>query len=90
MLNTNPPKTASYRFLECIPGILVWLTFVISLILSIVAPLWAVVMIILFDLYWLIKVCYWLVYLFASFKKYHQSQKINWMQKKDQKNIQKK
>ncbi|HAZ16798.1 MAG TPA: hypothetical protein DCY49_02775 [Candidatus Jacksonbacteria bacterium] len=88
MLNTNPPKTASYRFLECIPGILVWLTFVISLILSIVAPLWAVVMIILFDLYWLIKVCYWLVYLFASFKKYHQSQKINWMQKKDEEHIQ--
>lgn len=87
MLNTNPPKTRLYRFTELIPGILIWVTFIISVILSIYAPLWAVNIIILFDLYWLIKVFYWLVYLFASFKKYKQCIATDWMQKIHNENI---
>jgi len=76
-LSSNP----IYRLLETIPALLVWGTLIGSIILSFFAPLIAIYIIILFDLYWLIKVVYWLVYLFISYKNYSRVIKINWLQK---------
>ncbi len=70
-----------YRLLEMVPAILVWGTFVGAIILSIYAPLWAIYFIIIFDLYWLIKAIYWLVYLFSSYYNYRRDIKINWLDK---------
>ena len=70
-----------YRLLEMIPAILVWGTFIGAIILSIYAPLWAIYFIIIFDLYWLIKAIYWLVYLFSSYANYRRDVKINWLEK---------
>ena len=67
-----------YRFLETIPAILVWGSLIGSIVLSYYAPLTAIYIIILFDLYWLIKALYWLVYLFGSYKKYRRDTKIDW------------
>lgn len=44
-----------YRFLELIPGLIIWGTFVLIILLSYFLPVWAAIFIIVFDLYWLLK-----------------------------------
>lgn len=70
-----------YRFLETIPATLVWGTLLGSVVLSYFAPLAAIYLIILFDLYWLIKAVYWLVYLFNSYRRYRHDTSINWFER---------
>ncbi|MBI2625582.1 glycosyltransferase family 2 protein [Candidatus Parcubacteria bacterium] len=71
----------AYRFLETIPGTLVWVTFFGSVVLSYYAPLIAIYIIILFDLYWLIKAVYWLVYLCNSYRHFRRDTAIDWLSK---------
>lgn len=67
--------------LEMIPGAMVWATFAIAIILSFVQPLWAVYFIVVFDLYWLLRVLYWLVYLLVSNRLLRRSLRIDWKRK---------
>jgi len=69
------------RFWEIIPGVLVWSTLLGALILSFVAPVWAIVFIILFDLYWLLRILYFVPFLIYSAIKFRRTIKINWMQR---------
>lgn len=64
------PKPTVYRVFEMIPGILVWSTLIGSVVLSVVKPLWAIYIIILFDLYWLMRVGYLLIHLLAGWRHY--------------------
>ncbi len=75
-----------YRLLEMIPATLVWGTFIGALALSIYAPLWAIYIIILFDLYWLIKAVYWLTFLFNSYRHYRRDTRIDWQAKLKEEN----
>ena len=68
-----------YRLLETIPATLVWVTLIGSVVLSYFAPLTAIYLIILFDLYWLIKAVYWLVYLFNSYQNYRRDTAVDWL-----------
>jgi hypothetical protein len=70
-----------YRFLEMIPGLLVWLTIIATVLLSIFRPFWAIYFIILFDLYWLIRVLYFIFYLVVSWRRYRMSVRENWLRK---------
>ena len=45
-----------YRLLEMVPGLMVWATFAIALGLSVFRPIWAIYFIIVFDLYWLVRI----------------------------------
>jgi cellulose synthase/poly-beta-1,6-N-acetylglucosamine synthase-like glycosyltransferase len=54
-----------YRFLEWVPGILVYGTFLLVILLSWFLPVWAAIFIIAFDLYWLLKTIH------LSFHHYH-------------------
>ena len=58
------PKTV-YRALEIIPGAMVWATLVGCIILSIVKPVWAIMFIIVFDLYWLMRVVYLIIFIIS-------------------------
>lgn len=62
-----------------IPGILVWSTFAIAILVSIIKPLWAIYFIIVFDLYWLFRVAYIMIHVLMSWHKYRQSIKIDWL-----------
>ncbi len=75
-----------YRFLETIPATLVWGTFIGALALSFWAPLAAIYIIILFDLYWLVKAIYWLIYLGNSYRRFRQDTCIDWLAKLKQEN----
>lgn len=79
------------RIWEMVPGVLVWLTLIMAVSLSFFAPTVAIVVIIVFDLYWLFRVLYFLIFLFLSWKKYRQTSAIDWqarlLQIKDQEKI---
>ncbi|MDD2807740.1 MAG: glycosyltransferase family 2 protein [Patescibacteria group bacterium] len=66
------------RILEMIPGILVWLTFLGIITLSFAKPLWAIYFIIAFDLYWLLRISYMLIYLLTSWFRFRRDKKIDW------------
>ncbi len=71
-------ERVKYRILEIIPGFLVWATFIIVLVLSFVRPLLAIYLIIAFDLYWLLRIIYMLIYVLASWHRYRRDLKVNW------------
>ncbi|MFH0952094.1 MAG: glycosyltransferase family 2 protein [Patescibacteria group bacterium] len=68
-----------YRILEMIPGLLVWATFILAISLSFIRPLWVIYFIIIFDLYWLVRVVYILVYIIIAFSRFRKAVKIDWL-----------
>src|SRR3989338_8749683 len=75
-----PQDREGYRRLELIPGILIWTTFLGSIVLSFIKPLWVIYFIILFSLYWILRVFYFVFYVTVSAIKYKQQIKINWLE----------
>lgn len=71
---------SSRRLLEIIPGLLVWVTLFVSLLLSFVRPLWMIYFIILFDLYWLLRILYFTPFTLVSWWRYRQALKRRWQQ----------
>ncbi len=67
-----------YRLFEIVPGFLVWVTLVGAVLISIWHPLWAIYFIILFDLYWLLRVMYLLIYLVSSWRRYQKTIATHW------------
>ncbi|MFH1171189.1 MAG: hypothetical protein V1778_01445, partial [bacterium] len=67
-----------YRILEMLPGVLVWGTFGVAILLSFLRPLWAVYFIVVFDLYWLVRVVYLLLYLVIGYRRYRQAILVDW------------
>lgn len=67
-----------HRFLEMIPALLVWGTFVAAILASFVAPLAAVVFIIIFDLYWMLRVLYFIIHLTAAYRQYRATMRVDW------------
>jgi len=69
------------RILEIIPGLLVWLTFILAVIFSFVKPIWVIGFIIAFDLFWLVRIIYFVVLVASSYKSYQRAVKIDWLEK---------
>ena len=74
-------ENIKFRILEVIPGFLVWATFIGVVALSFFKPLWAIYFIIAFDLYWLLRILYMLIYLLTSWWRFRRDAKINWFSK---------
>ena len=53
-----------YRLFETIPGLLVWGTLIVCVVLAFTRPLVMIYFIILFDVYWVLKVINFSFYLF--------------------------
>lgn len=77
----NPEKNWRYRLLEMIPGFLVWTTFVLAIVLSFVKPIWVIIFIIVFDLYWLLRIGYFIFWLVISWRKYRLAINEDWYKK---------
>jgi len=73
------PKNYKFRLLEMIPATLVWTSLITALVLSFVKPIWAIIFIIAFDFYWLLRVTHFVFLVTMSFRKYKNAQKENWM-----------
>ncbi len=70
-----------YRWLEILPGALVWLTLALSLVISFVRPVWAIAFIIVFDVFWLVRVLYVIAYLVLAYRRFRSAQRIAWRQR---------
>jgi cellulose synthase/poly-beta-1,6-N-acetylglucosamine synthase-like glycosyltransferase len=69
----------TYRWAEILPGALVWTTLVAAVALSRFAPLQVMYFIILFDLYWVLRVGYFVVLLLVSWSRYRRAIKVDWL-----------
>jgi len=72
-------KTSFYRFLERIPATLVWTTLLATVALSFLQPLWAILFIIVFDLFWVFRVFYFVFYITLSWLRYRRTIRRNWL-----------
>ena len=70
-----------YRLFEILPGLSVWLTLVICIFLAIFKPLWMIYFIIVFDIYWVLKVTNYSFYLLVAWYRFRQAKKVNWKKK---------
>ena len=70
-----------YRLYEILPGLSIWLTLIICFILSFFRPLWMIYIIIIFDVYWVLRVAYFSFYTILSWNRFRVAIKINWFEK---------
>lgn len=70
-----------YRLLEIFPGALSWLTLIALIFLSYWQPLWVAVFLLFFDVYWLLLVGYYGLYLLIGYWRFRRNLKIDWEQK---------
>lgn len=70
-----------YRWLEMLPGLAVWSSFAAALAISLLVPLVAIGFIVLFDVYWLVRVIYVGSYLIMGYRRYRAAQTVNWRQR---------
>jgi len=66
---------------EILPGLSIWLSLVIMLVLSFVKPLWMIFFIIIFDVYWVLKVVNFVFYLLLSWYRSGKVRKTDWRDK---------
>jgi len=67
------------KITEIFPATLVWLTLLVVIILSLARPLWAIYFILVFVIYWIIRLFYMMVWLVISWVKYRCDVKIDWL-----------
>jgi len=77
----EPKKRILYRFFEMLPGILSWATLLGALIFSWIAPRVVAFFIILFDLYWLLRIVYLSWHQISSFREMKKNLSIDWTKK---------
>jgi len=68
-----------HRFWEMVPGLLIWGTFLWAIVTSFFAPAVAVIFIIIFDLYWTMRVLYFLIFVVYAYRQYKNAMKIDWL-----------
>jgi len=70
-----------YRILEILPGFLSLGTLLALLFFSYFRPTWVAYFIIAFDVYWLLQVIFWALYLISGFKELKTNEKVDWEKK---------
>lgn len=70
-----------YRFYEILPGLSIWLTLALGILFSFIFPLGVIYAIIIFDVYWVLRVIYFSFYLILSWTRFRRAIKIDWMSK---------
>lgn len=82
-LSMNPNRFTQrervvYRFLETIQGSLTWITLVGSVLISLFSPVTAVLIIFVFDLYWLFKLVIFLLFMIIAWSRYRRDRNRDW------------
>lgn len=70
-----------FRFFEIIPGFFAWSTLILLIALSFTAPYFIAIFIIIFDIYWMIRIAYFYYHLSYAFKTMKWVLKIDWFEK---------
>ncbi|MFA5146243.1 MAG: glycosyltransferase family 2 protein [Candidatus Omnitrophota bacterium] len=75
-------RDRSYRRLfEIIPGLMTWTTLISLFVLAIIRPVWVAIFIIIFDLYWAIRVGYLTTLLLFAYRRLGKEKKIDWIER---------
>jgi hypothetical protein len=70
-----------YRLYEILPGVSILGCLILALVLSVVYPVAMIYFIILFDVYWLLKVFNYVLYLTIAWHRFARARRIDWMAK---------
>lgn len=70
-----------YRFFEILPGASIWFTLIASIVLSFIRPLWMIYFIIVFDVYWVLRVLNFSIYLIVASYRFYVAKRLNWTEK---------
>ncbi len=70
-----------YRMYEMLPGISIWGTLICAVVLSFVRPLWMIYFIVLFDIYWVLKVINFSFYLLVAWRRFSHAKRTDWKDK---------
>lgn len=87
MFNFPSPKTTEkwdyrlQRSLEILPGVITWFFLIFSVYLSFKAPIAVAVFIIIFDLYWMVKVFYITTFAILGYRRMRIWGEIDWLEK---------
>ncbi len=69
------------RAFETVPGLLVWTTLLGIVVFSFLAPVWAAVFVIIFDIYWIHKALYISLFAFVGQRDVVEHKRINWWER---------
>lgn len=69
-----------YRLYEILPGLSIWGTLILCVVLSLVKPIWMIYLILIFDVYWVIRVTNFSFYLILSWSRFVRSIRKNWFE----------
>ena len=69
---------ARTRFYEILPGALVWATLIGAVLFSYLYPLAVICFIIVFDIYWMLRIAYYLPFLLSSWYRYRRALGRDW------------
>lgn len=78
LASLTPAERVRYRRLEYIPGALLWTIYIGAIALSFVRPLWVIYFIIVFALYWVLRVFYFVFYAILSARTFRKTMHIDW------------
>ncbi len=67
-----------YRLYEILPGLSIWATLIGAFVLSALFPLAMIYAIILFDIYWVLKVFHYSFYLLVAWRRFHIVRHVDW------------
>jgi len=70
-----------YRLYEILPGVSVWLTLILCFVFTFIKPLWMIYFVILFDIYWVLKVINFAFYLVVAWFRFRKVRKVDWKEK---------
>jgi len=76
-------KKFTWRFLEILPGALIWLSFILPVVLSFVWPSAVATYILIFDLFWIYKALIVCFHLVQGYRSYRQDSVVDWRAKLD-------
>ncbi len=79
----NPKEKILYRFFEILPGALSWGTLGGAFILSWLAPAVVAILIIVFDLYWFLRISYLSLHQLTRYRQMKRNLKVDWLKKLD-------
>ncbi|MDO8435688.1 MAG: glycosyltransferase family 2 protein, partial [bacterium] len=74
----NAHKPRLYRLFEMIPGAAIWGTLLLAVVLSFTAPHFAMVLVVIFDLYWLVRVLYYVYNVVTAWLSLRRSLATDW------------
>ena len=79
--NLSPDEHRLQRLFEIMPGLTSWLILLGMITLALSKPLWAAILIIAFDLYWLFKLTYMMIFLLLSYFRLTTEEETDWNEK---------